>query len=236
LRGVRGENGFSNLDYLLEQIIYPEDAFNALVIIDELEEELEEHCAEFTALPCGDAHGGAVPLGEWRSGGKFEPFLYDMSKQGSTAKDEPGNTPAIDPAEIDTIVVPAREDGFKECFLGENAWRAIRIHSSMIPKVRYLAAYQVAPVSAITYVAEVARIEPWKNTGNTRCISRNRQRRLARFRWARRRRDGPQAAPLHGVLSAAKGEDVGRCVLKLHAVSRQSDRDRLSASTPTQSV
>jgi hypothetical protein len=35
----------------------------------------------------------------------------------------------------------------------------------MIPKVRYLATYQVAPISAITYIADVARIEPWKDTG-----------------------------------------------------------------------
>ena len=35
----------------------------------------------------------------------------------------------------------------------------------MIPKIRYLAVYQVAPVSAITHMAEVERIEPWKDTG-----------------------------------------------------------------------
>lgn len=33
----------------------------------------------------------------------------------------------------------------------------------MMPKIRYIAAYQVAPVSAITYVAEVAAVEPWKD-------------------------------------------------------------------------
>jgi hypothetical protein len=65
---------------------------------------------------------------------------------------------------IDTIVVPAQEEGFQEVFLGENCWYAIRIHSSMIPKIRYIAVYQVAPVSAITYLAEVASIEPWKDT------------------------------------------------------------------------
>jgi hypothetical protein len=37
-------------------------------------------------------------------------------------------------------------------------------HSSMIPKIRYIAVYQVAPVSAITHMAEVADIEPWKDT------------------------------------------------------------------------
>jgi hypothetical protein len=34
-------NGFHNIDYLLERLIFPEDAFNALVVIDELDTELE---------------------------------------------------------------------------------------------------------------------------------------------------------------------------------------------------
>ena len=33
-------------------------------------------------------------------------------------------------------MVPAREDGFNETFLAENRWYAIRIHSSMLPKIR----------------------------------------------------------------------------------------------------
>ena len=69
---------------------------------------------------------------------------------------------ALDPSEIDTIVVPARKDGFSEVFLGENRWYAIRIHSSMIAKIKYIAVYQVAPVSAITHIASVASIEQWK--------------------------------------------------------------------------
>lgn len=68
-------------------------------------------------------------------------------------------------AEIDTVVVPAREDGFKEVFLGENRWYEIRVHHSIIPRIKYIAAYQVAPVSAITYWAPVKNIEPWQNTG-----------------------------------------------------------------------
>ncbi len=53
---------------------------------------------------------------------------------------------------------------FKEVFLNENRWYAIRVHSSMIPKIKYIAAYQVAPVSAITHVAKVSSIETWKET------------------------------------------------------------------------
>jgi len=48
--------------------------------------------------------------------------------------------------------------------LDENRWYAIRIHASMIPRIKYVAAYQVAPVSAITHVAPVKNIELWKDT------------------------------------------------------------------------
>jgi len=68
-------------------------------------------------------------------------------------------------AEVDTVVVPAREDGFKKVFLGENRWYEIRMHHSVIPRIKYIAAYQVAPVSAITHWAPVKNIEPWQDTG-----------------------------------------------------------------------
>ncbi|MBK9166397.1 MAG: hypothetical protein IPM24_02915 [Bryobacterales bacterium] len=66
--------------------------------------------------------------------------------------------------EYDTVVVPARGDGFKDVFLGEHRWYAVRLHGSMRPQIRYIAVYQVAPVSAITHVAPVRSIEPWKDT------------------------------------------------------------------------
>lgn len=68
-------------------------------------------------------------------------------------------------AESDTIVVPAREDGFKEEFLGNNQWYAIRIGAAMKDRIKYIAAYQVAPVSAITHIAEIKEIKPYKDTG-----------------------------------------------------------------------
>jgi hypothetical protein len=50
-------------------------------------------------------------------------------------------------------------------FLGEDRWYAVRIHGSMRPQIKFAAAYQVAPVSAITHIAPVRSIEPWKDTG-----------------------------------------------------------------------
>lgn len=65
----------------------------------------------------------------------------------------------------DTIVVPAREEGFKRVFLGENCWYSIRIGENAIPRLKYIAAYQVAPISAVTHVAEVADIKPYQDSG-----------------------------------------------------------------------
>jgi hypothetical protein len=39
--------------------------------------------------------------------------------------------------DFDTIVIPAREDGFKKAFLGENSWYAIRINAKHIQKLKY---------------------------------------------------------------------------------------------------
>lgn len=67
--------------------------------------------------------------------------------------------------ENDTIIVPAREEGFERVFLGENRWYAIRISGGMRPRLRWIAVYQSAPVSAITYIAEIDRIEPYGDGG-----------------------------------------------------------------------
>lgn len=58
----------------------------------------------------------------------------------------------------DTIVVPAKIDGFKGVFLEENRWYSINIKNDRIPYLKYIAAYQSAPVSAVTYVAKIDRI------------------------------------------------------------------------------
>jgi hypothetical protein len=157
-------NAFNNIDYLLEQMIYPDEAFRALVIIDELEEELERILRSSLRFPVETMEVGRFKSASGEVLLKFEPFLYELSVQSSTAVADTGNTPAIDPSDIDTIVVPAREEGFHDVFLGEQMWRSVRIHESMIPRIKFAAAYQVAPVQAITHVADVERIERWKDT------------------------------------------------------------------------
>jgi hypothetical protein len=157
------KNGYENIDVLLERLIYGKDRFNALVIIDELAEELEKVLISRFQFPVE-----ILTIERYRSEKgdclyRFEPFLCDID---NPIQESSNNTvlPTIDPSDIDTIVVPARDDGFKEVFLKEDRWYAIRIHSSMIPKIKYIAAYRVAPESAITHIASVSSIEQWKDS------------------------------------------------------------------------
>lgn len=66
---------------------------------------------------------------------------------------------------LDTIVVPAQEEGFNNVFLGENCWHAIRIGGGKLKDIKYIAAYQTSPISAITHVAKVESIEPYGDGG-----------------------------------------------------------------------
>ena len=56
---------------------------------------------------------------------------------------------------FDTIILPAHQDGFIEAFLGENKWYPIRANDYKIRKMRYIAIYVGAPVSAITHYGKI---------------------------------------------------------------------------------
>jgi hypothetical protein len=67
--------------------------------------------------------------------------------------------------QLDTVIVPARQDGFEEVFLGQNCWYAIRIAGGMREKLKYIAAYRSQPESKVTHYAPVASIEPYGEEG-----------------------------------------------------------------------
>lgn len=155
-------NGYNNIDFLLETIIYGESKFNALVIIDELDSELETVLISRFKFPVE-----ILTLERYRGeDGKivyhFTQFLEDLMMP--SALEERSPQPTLDLSDIDTIVVPARDEGFNETFLGENRWYKIRIHTSMIAKLKYIAVYRVAPESAITHIAPIASINQWEDT------------------------------------------------------------------------
>jgi len=157
-------NGFDNVDYLLERLIQKDNAFTALVIIDELDDELETLLLSRFKFPVEILTLRRFKTMQGQTAYEFDPFLADLT--GSANEREAhaaAGASEVDPAEIDTIVVPAKQEGFQETFIGENRWYQIRIHSSMVPRIKYIAAYRTAPISAITHVAAVKEIQRWKD-------------------------------------------------------------------------
>ncbi len=72
---------------------------------------------------------------------------------------------SVQDREFDTIVCPAHEDGFKEVFLGQNCWYAIRISESVIPRLQYIAIYVTGKVRHVSHFGRIKTIEPWKRSG-----------------------------------------------------------------------
>lgn len=93
---------------------------------------------------------------------------------------------------FDLLICPARDDGFQETVLRENRWYAIRIDPKNIPLIRYVAFYQTRPVSAITHLAGVENIEPYKSTGKYVVNFKSKARKLSHPVSLGSRRVGPQ--------------------------------------------
>ncbi|MCX6318492.1 MAG: hypothetical protein NTW29_14465 [Bacteroidetes bacterium] len=147
--------GYRNIDDFLESIIF-EKTVAAIVIIDQSTPELENVLSQLTMdtdiLEFQTFFNGSDRIH------KFTPFNADIRELTESSKSD------IKAEDLNTVVVAAREEGFEQEFLKKNCWYAIRIHASMLDKIKYIAAYQVAPVSAITYYAEVSKIEKWNDT------------------------------------------------------------------------
>jgi len=114
-----------------------ESPFSALVIIDAVPENLETVLSkkfnfgvEVLELARYEAENGERAY-------LFEPFLEEIV--GEPVASEPAVESALRPDEIDTIVVPAKADGFQETFIGENRWYKVRIHGSVRPQIKYIA-------------------------------------------------------------------------------------------------
>ncbi len=153
---------FQNIDFLLDKIIYNQTDISVIVVIDQLDEDLEKALREKLKFPIEILVLERYKSDDGEKAYKFEPYLADFMQY----TDKPTKTiTGTDIEIVDTIIVPAQEEGFKDTFLGEDRWYAIRINTGMIDKIKYIAAYQVAPVSAITHYAEVSNIELWQETG-----------------------------------------------------------------------
>lgn len=98
---------------------------------------------------------------------------FEMPKPVATPQAEPAAlaaAPSSAKAQVDTVVVPAQQDGFEKVFLGQKCWYAIRISGGMLPKIKFIAAYRTHPESKVTHYAPVASIEPYGEEGKYKLV------------------------------------------------------------------
>lgn len=143
---------FTNISEALDFVIYKND-YGFVVIIDEINEDLVRVTREIARQP------ELIEIKKYLSGSQelysFDEFLKDFEESVSHK---------IDLIEIDTIVCPARAEGFKTAFLEEKAWWEVRISPNVISKLKYIAMYEVAPVSAIRWAGKIQPIQPFEET------------------------------------------------------------------------
>jgi hypothetical protein len=60
--------------------------------------------------------------------------------------------------DIDTIIVAAQKEGFDGVFLRQHRWFPVRISKGMLSRIKWVAAYQTRPLSAVTHIAKVREI------------------------------------------------------------------------------
>jgi hypothetical protein len=70
----------------------------------------------------------------------------------------------------EVVVVPAQPEGFERAYIGQNAWWAIRVAAKHRKNLKWIAAYQVSPIMAVTHIAEIDRIEPFGDEGKFKLV------------------------------------------------------------------
>lgn len=143
---------FNNINELLDRLVFDKDVA-VIIVINETSEQLTRVLSKIKIS--ADIIEAQSFVANGKMIHRFTPFQDDILE---------AVLPSTDLDELDTLVVPAKEDGFKEVFIGEKCWYQIRISAAMLSKIKYVAVYQVAPISVITHVAEVERIEKYKDS------------------------------------------------------------------------
>lgn len=70
----------------------------------------------------------------------------------------------------DTLIVAARDENYDVVFLDMLCWYPVRIDDRRRKGLKWIAAYQGKPVSAITSYAKILKIEPYLETGRFKVI------------------------------------------------------------------
>ena len=158
IEGKTKHTPYDNIDSLLNYLIY-DRSLGIIVVIDEQTEDFNSLLKRFSEVP------EVVVIKKYLCNNEIL-YQYNPFREGVSEKIR-ARAKHRDITDIDTIVCPAREDGFKHAFLENDAWWAIRISPTLIPQLKYIAMYETQPISKIRWMAKIKQngIQPYKNTG-----------------------------------------------------------------------
>ncbi len=177
---------YRNIDEFLENLIF-EKSVAAIVIIDQITDDLSNVLGQLTMKT--DIIEFQTFVHDKEHMHKFTPFQQEIRTLTESKKTK------IKIEDLNTIVVPANQEGFNGVFLNQDCWYAIRISSSMIDRIKYIASYQTAPVSAITYYAEVKNIEKYKDTDKYIVYFREKAKKIGPIHLSEKKKGAAPQAP-----------------------------------------
>lgn len=143
------ETGHKSPQVLLEDLAGQDPSL--LLIVDDLPPDLGELSAElsgeveciiFQTYTCGTEH-----IHHYTTLFNTWDFDYDAG------------------SEPDTIIIPMGGRDFARDFLREGCWHGVRISPPRLEALKYIAVFQLAPISALTHYTRIERIEPLDKTG-----------------------------------------------------------------------
>lgn len=146
---------FHNLDHLMN-FVTERNQVQIVVVIDEETSDLNLALNIFSQRP------DVVTLKRFVAGDEII-FVYQPMREES-AQAEEFNTKEKT-SEYDTVVCAAFEEGFQTAYLEQSAWWELRLSQEARQQLKYLAIYEKAPIGEVKHVAEIERIEPYKDSG-----------------------------------------------------------------------
>ena len=155
---------FHNLDHLMN-FVTEKNQVQIVIVIDEETSDLNLSLNIFSQRP------DVVTLQRFVAGDEVI-FSYQPMREESIQAEEYGTKEKT--SEYDTVVCAAFADGFQSAYMEQSAWWAIRMSQEARQQLKYLAIYEKSPIAEVKHVAEIDKIEPYKDSGKYILYLKNR--------------------------------------------------------------
>jgi hypothetical protein len=148
------EAGFTTLDAMLEAVLAAREA-QSVVVIDEASTALAQIIKHIVPTPEILEVRAFVP----RGGQDLRRALFQY-----TPLHRADACTQTAPAAPDTLVVPVQGAVLQSVFLGERRWYAVPLPAGAHESIQFIAACIVSPQEAVTHIAPVREIRPYRAT------------------------------------------------------------------------